>query len=124
MKSKMISLRLTREEFDRYQAAANACGMKSLSEFARVAMNKLAGSPASNEVQVNVRIDDLCRRMEAVAEEMGHLRAQVTDPSGVQGMEEFASVEVEGLPQRNNHTEPRVFSIGPGETRDLNCGSR
>jgi hypothetical protein len=79
VKSKMVSLRLSREEFDRYRSASVALGMKNLSEFARMAMNKLVSPPVSPDLAVHSRIDSLRKRLEEISLELHSLSGHIPE---------------------------------------------
>jgi hypothetical protein len=54
--------------------------MKNLSEFARMAMSKLVGPQAGQDVAVHARIDDLRKRLELISVEMRTLSGHLSQP--------------------------------------------
>ncbi len=73
----MVSLRLSLEEFERYRSASIALGMRNLSEFARMAMNRVISSEAERDIEILAQIEELRKRLAEVSTELEGLRQRV-----------------------------------------------
>lgn len=71
----MISFRLSAEEYDRFRDICFAHGIPSLSELARVAMNRFMNEPARTESAMDVRVADLEARLQILSNEIKSIRS-------------------------------------------------
>jgi len=72
-KNRMVSFRLSAEEYDRLRQAGTAHGLNNLSELARVAMNRLLDTPAPvglpEQVQeLRVKIENLSTELKRLSQ--------------------------------------------------------
>ena len=73
-KNRMISFRLSKEEFDRFHAVCFNYGVRSVSELARAAINKLIDEPASvTRETIEARVSELEGRIRILARELKRL---------------------------------------------------
>jgi hypothetical protein len=73
-KNRMISFRLSEEEFDRFRAICFNYGVRSVSELARTAINKLLEEPAqAQEQSLASRVADLEGRIRILSLELKRL---------------------------------------------------
>ena len=70
-KSKIVSFRLSQEEYGRYRSACPAVGARSLSELARVAIERLTG--VSNPPPVDPLVRALDAKVRVLAAELERL---------------------------------------------------
>jgi hypothetical protein len=80
VKSKMVSLRLSLEDFERYRSASIALGITNISEFARMAMNRVVSDPPERDIEVLIQIQKLEQRLAEVAGALEVLREKVPVP--------------------------------------------
>lgn len=74
-RDKMISIRLSDDEFIKVREACRATGARSISDLARDAMRRLvAGTPARDAAGE----DGLCARVEDLDHRISHLQEQVS----------------------------------------------
>jgi len=74
-RDKMISIRLSDDEFVKVREACRATGARSISDLARDAMRRLvAGAPVPREAGE----DGLCARVEDLDQKVNHLQEQVS----------------------------------------------
>lgn len=73
-RSRMISFRLTTEEYDRFRELCYSTGIKSVSEMARAAINMMLSQPARapHEALEN-RVSELESRLHLLAQEVKKL---------------------------------------------------
>jgi hypothetical protein len=69
----MISLRLSNEEYDSLRSLYRVHGSRSVSEFARNAMQKVIGEAQSAPATIDVRLRDLDAKMSSLDHEVGRL---------------------------------------------------
>ena len=67
-KSKMVSFRLSSEDYARYRVACAGVGARNISELARVAIQRLTANP-----DYNAQICDFRSRLEALSAELDRL---------------------------------------------------
>ena len=67
-KSKMVSFRLSSEDYARYRVACTAVGARNISELARVAIQRLTTNP-----DYNAQICDFRTKLEAMTTELDRL---------------------------------------------------
>lgn len=73
-RSKMISFRLTAEEYDRLRELCFAHGIRSVSETARAAINMLLRQPArASQESLETRVSELEGRLHLLALELNKL---------------------------------------------------
>jgi hypothetical protein len=76
-KSKIVSIRLSLEEYESFKAISPSLGVRSISAFARSAMGRLLEiEPVNGElrpVSVNSRFQDLENKLNALREEVTRL---------------------------------------------------
>jgi hypothetical protein len=65
-RSRMISLRLSRKEYDALQALYPAYGARSISDFARLAMKRVLGSSFASEDALLLRLNELDERVSLI----------------------------------------------------------
>jgi hypothetical protein len=84
-RKRMLTLRLSYEEYETYRAACPAAGVRSLSELARVAMQQLVavrnGSPHGPPVDGELR--ELRQRVELLSSEVQRIREKVDGVASV-----------------------------------------
>ena len=74
-RSRMISFRLTAEEYDRFRELCATCGTRSVSELARAAINSLLKQPAQvPEEALEYRVAELEGRVNMLRSEFRKLR--------------------------------------------------
>lgn len=84
-RSRMISFRLTAEEYDRFHELCATCGTRSVSELARAAINSLLKHPAQvPEEALESRVAELEGRVNMLRSEFRKLRQSAAS----QAMEE------------------------------------
>jgi Tfp pilus assembly PilM family ATPase len=72
LRSKMVSFRLSPEEYQRFRNLCAAHGARSISELARTALNRLnAGTHQADPL--SYEIGDLRRRVQSISEEVDRL---------------------------------------------------
>jgi hypothetical protein len=74
-KSKMISLRLSAEEYQALHKLYPTYGARNVSDFARLAMQRIIGHPTVADVSVN-KIHELDERLSAIEERVALLFAR------------------------------------------------
>ena len=77
-KSKMVSFRLSPEEYSRYRSACPAVGARSISELARVAIERLTASPDVPPA-VDTQMRALNSKIQVLATELERL-SQIVAP--------------------------------------------
>jgi hypothetical protein len=65
-RSRMISLRLSRKEYEALQALYPAYGARSISDFARLAMKRVLGSSFASEDALLLRLNELDERVSLI----------------------------------------------------------
>jgi hypothetical protein len=78
-KSKMVSFRLSPEEYSRYCSACPAVGARSLSELARVAIERLTAIPGASP-SVDIQMRALNSKVQMLAAELERLSQIVKAP--------------------------------------------
>ncbi len=73
-KSRMVSFRLSEEEYLQFREACSVHGVRSLSELARVAMQKMASHPKTT---IDLQIQQLRDRVLSLSAELEGLANQV-----------------------------------------------
>ena len=85
-KSKMISLRLSSAEYDALRAIYGSYGTRSVSEFARQAMQKVISAEAPQTTIIKMRLDELDGKMTVLDREVTRLvevlEKQIRSPAG------------------------------------------
>jgi hypothetical protein len=85
-KSKIVSFRLSPEEYRRLNAACELQGIGSISELARTALQPLMTPPASNghgvpeEISLTHKLDDLLDRVQSLSAEIERLAGRLNKP--------------------------------------------
>ena len=74
----MVSFRLSAEEYERMREAESLHGVRSLSELARVAMNRMLCAPPE-QVGLPEQVQDLRVRMETLSSEVKRLSRSVPE---------------------------------------------
>ena len=69
----MISLRLSNEEYESLRSLYRVHGSRSVSEFARNAMQKVIGDSGSAPANIEVRLQELDAKMNSLDHEVGRL---------------------------------------------------
>jgi hypothetical protein len=71
-RNRMISFRLSREEYEKFRELCFNAGISSLSEMARVAINNFLSQPRQtvSEVSLDVRVSDLEARVQLLANQV------------------------------------------------------
>jgi hypothetical protein len=72
-KSKMVSFRLSNEDYTRYRVACAAVGARNISELARVAIQRLTTNP-----DYNSQLCDFRAKLQAMNAELDRLTEMVT----------------------------------------------
>jgi hypothetical protein len=72
-KSRMISLRLSNEEYESLRSLYRIHGSRSVSEFARNAMQKVIAETASPSQSLETRLNDLDLKMSSLDQEVARL---------------------------------------------------
>jgi hypothetical protein len=72
-KSRMISLRLSNDEYDALRSLYRVHGSRSVSEFARNAMQRVIGEAQSGPVLVETRLQEIDAKMTFLDQEVGRL---------------------------------------------------
>ena len=82
-RDKMVSIRLSEEEFNKVREVCRVTGARSISDLARDAMRRLAaGEPVRNvagEDGLYARVEDLDRRISHLQEQMSRLALVVKE---------------------------------------------
>jgi hypothetical protein len=87
-KSRMVSFRLTADEYDRFRELCSTCGTRSVSELARAAINSLLKEPAQVPREaLESRVAELEGRVNLLRAEFRKLR----QGGGSDGLEESRS---------------------------------
>jgi hypothetical protein len=80
-KSKMVSFRLSNEEYARYRSACTALGARNLSELARVAMAQITAEPTSRTRRnLTSQMRDLRAKIAVLSGELDRLSRIVDTP--------------------------------------------
>jgi predicted DNA-binding protein len=80
-RSKMISVRLTNEEYERFRELCFSHGIPSVSEMARAAINMLFSHPSRLPAEtVESRLKELESRLQMLSQEVKKLAHQGTAP--------------------------------------------
>jgi Arc/MetJ-type ribon-helix-helix transcriptional regulator len=72
-KQKMISLRLSEEEYEGLNTHYRAHGVRNISEFARLAIQRIVAEPAGPEHAVAARLSELDQRLRQVESQVSLL---------------------------------------------------
>jgi hypothetical protein len=72
-KQKMISLRLSEEEYKGLHTHYRAYGVRNMSEFTRLALQRIVAEPAGTEHGVAVRLSELDERLRQVESQLSLL---------------------------------------------------
>ena len=75
-KSKMLSFRLSLEEYQRFRALCDSQGVRSLSDLARMAMQKLIAAE-SNADPLSLEVQDLRTQVQSISQELERLSEAV-----------------------------------------------
>jgi hypothetical protein len=78
-KNRMVSFRLSAEEYDRLRQAGSVIGVTNLSELARVAMNRMLESPKLEQVALSDQFRELRVKIQQLSSELERLSRTVTD---------------------------------------------
>jgi hypothetical protein len=81
-KSRMISFRLSAEEYDRLRMACSLAGVENLSEFARAAMNRVIDSADIGEAATHTQLQILRQKLANLAVELDLLNNQIDNRIG------------------------------------------
>jgi hypothetical protein len=77
-KNKMVSFRLSAEEYDMYRRACGAAGVRSLSELARVAIERVVGE-GNGKVPVDDQLRDLRETVQCLSKEVRRLAQKMEE---------------------------------------------
>jgi len=80
-KSKMISLRLSAEEYQALQTLYSSYGARNVSDFARLAMRRVIGHPIPSADTSVAKIHELDERLSAVEESIALLLDREKEPA-------------------------------------------
>lgn len=75
-RSKMVSFRISPEEYDHLVAACSTQGVRSVSELARSAMQNLISTNGHN-IPVHMQVQDLRNRLAELADQIDRLSRQI-----------------------------------------------
>lgn len=76
-KNRMVSFRLSAEEYDRVRQVASVIGVSNLSELARVAMNRMVDSPQPDPAALPQQFRDLRVKIQSLSSELKRLSRAV-----------------------------------------------
>lgn len=76
-KNRMVSFRLSAEEYDRLRQAASVIGVTNLSELARVAMNRMVESPKPERIGRTEQFRELRVKIQSLSSELERLSRAV-----------------------------------------------
>ena len=76
-KNRMVSFRLSAEEYDRLRHAGSIIGVTNLSELARVAMNRMLDSPKPEQVALEEQFRELRSKIQNLSSELELLSRRV-----------------------------------------------
>jgi Arc/MetJ-type ribon-helix-helix transcriptional regulator len=80
-RSRMISFRLTPQEYDRFFELCTSCGLRSVSELVRAAVNLMAGQSHPNQPlpnpEIQARIAAIEFRLADLASALGQMETRV-----------------------------------------------
>jgi hypothetical protein len=80
-KNKMLSFRLSDEEYDALRSVCESHGVRSLSDFARLAIdNLIAGGGPSPHAAVETRLNALDSRLQVLDLAVGRLAGLLAEP--------------------------------------------
>ena len=82
-KSKMVSFRIPADEYLRLREACLATGVQSVSELARVAMNRVI--TGGNHFAIDAQVQDLRHKLDHLSEELNSLAGKVAKTNGITG---------------------------------------
>ena len=81
-KSKMVSFRVSTDEYVRLRAACQSVGLPSISELARAAMTRVIEGRGDKSIVYDARIQDLRGKIERLSADLDHLSGQVAKARG------------------------------------------
>lgn len=76
-KSKMVSFRLSADEYSRLRDAASAAGVNSLSELARTALQQILNTHDGHSVPLDEQVRGLRARIDTISSELDRLMARL-----------------------------------------------
>ena len=84
-KSKMVSFRLSSEEYELYRRACVAAGLRSLSELARAAMQHVVGE-GNGKMPVDDQLRDLREKVQCLSSEVHRIAQKLDGEDAIAGM--------------------------------------
>mgnify|MGYP002620854483 FL=1 len=72
-KSRMISFRLSEKEFEALKSLYRAHGARSVSEFARSAMQRMIAETPPDETDLEDRVNEMCGRLQHLDRQVARL---------------------------------------------------
>jgi hypothetical protein len=72
-KNRMVSFRLSAEEYERLRQVGSARGVNNLSELARVAMNRMLDTPRPEQAGLPEQVQELRVKVESLSSELERL---------------------------------------------------
>ena len=79
LRSKMISLRVSAEEFEALQKLYPTYGARSVSDFARLAMKRVISGSFAGDDALLTRVNDLAQRVSSMEARFGFVRNSKSD---------------------------------------------
>jgi hypothetical protein len=111
-KNKMISFRISNEEYDALKGLYHHQGARNLSEFARTAMLHLLAEPLPRAGSVEVTLQSLAGQVAAVRNELGRLVQVMTgDLSPLEGTNLGRQSEVQAGAGRDDSSAPTAAAV-------------
>ena len=81
-KNKMVSFRLSDEEYLRMRAYCEVIGAQNLSELARVAMQRFIEAQAQDDNSIYAQVNELRERIREIGAELDRISRQVGKTNG------------------------------------------
>jgi len=72
-KSKMISLRLSEEEYAALRTHSSSCGARSVSDLARLALQSVLAQSPPSQADLLAKLNDLDHRLDTMEVHLAHL---------------------------------------------------
>jgi hypothetical protein len=96
LKSKMVTFRLTPEDYERVRELCLSHGLGTVSELARTALNSflLAGPAMASEQSLTERVSELEGRVRILSSDMHRLKSDFTSFRGLETSLEYSSQEL------------------------------
>lgn len=81
-KSKMVSFRLSVDEYVRLREACLAAGIQNVSELARAAMHRIIDDADGHHIVIDAQVQDLREKIANITDELNRISGKLTKTNG------------------------------------------